>query len=170
MNNQVKIIEREEENTLQIYAEAAMMKMPVAIGNAYKKIMQNINEQKTEAAGAPFVRYLEINWDKVNTENKFAAFIKMFTRKWKMEIGFPVKNNIDGTGEIKKSTIPKGKYLKSLHRGPYQKVGYTYKRMTAFTKQNNLAIKNESIEIYLNDPRTTKKENLETIVLIPLEE
>lgn len=168
MNNQIEIIEREEEKTLQIYAEAAVMKIPVVTGNAYKKIMKLAEEQKIEVTGAPFVRYLEINWNEVNTENKFAAFIKMFTHKWKMEIGFPVKNKIAGSGEIKQSVITKGKYVKLIHHGPYQKVGGTYKQMLAWIKQNNLTVKNESIEFYLNDPHTTKKANLETIVLIPL--
>ena len=45
----------------------------------------------------------------------------------------------------------------------------TYKKMIKWVDENDLKVKNESIEIYLNDPGDTKKEDLETEVLIPLQ-
>ena len=56
-----------------------------------------------------------------------------------------------------------------MHIGPYQKVGETYKKMVKFAKENNLALENESIEYYLNDPSTVTKDKLETEVLIPID-
>jgi len=94
----------------------------------------------------------------------------MFTKKWNMLIGFPVKEKTEGEGNIKSGSIEKGRFVKAIHRGPYQKVGETYKLMTDYIKKENFKIKNESIEYYLNDPKTTKKEDLETIVLIPIAE
>ena len=41
--------------------------------------------------------------------------------------------------------------------------------MIEYSNENNLKVKNESIEFYLNDPKTTQNSNLETELLIPLE-
>ena len=94
----------------------------------------------------------------------------MFTRKWKLQIGFPLYNKAEGRGNIKAGFLPGGRFVKTEHRGPYHKVGKTYKKMLAWIRENNLKIKGESIEIYNNDPRITKKEKLETTILIPISE
>jgi len=60
-------------------------------------------------------------------------------------------------------------YLRAIHIGPYQKIGDTYRKMIEYSNENNLKVKNESIEFYLNDPKTTQNSNLETELLIPLE-
>jgi effector-binding domain-containing protein len=44
----------------------------------------------------------------------------------------------------------------------------TYRRMFAWIKQQGFNAGNESFEFYLNEPGKTKREDLETIVLIPL--
>ncbi len=170
MSNQIEVIEKETEHTLEINANVPMMKMPVVIGSSYKAIAEYLGKKGLECSGVPYVRYVDLNWSELNNENKFLLFIKMFTKKWNMLIGFPLKEKTEGEGNIKSGTIEKGKFVKMLHRGPYQKVGSTYKAMGEFIKKENFKIKNESIEYYLNDPKTTKKEDLETIVMIPLAE
>ena len=64
--------------------------------------------------------------------------------------------------------LASGKYVKSLHIGPYRKVGDTYKRMMTWIAEKNIIPAPECIEIYLNDPRETKKEDLMTEVFIPI--
>ncbi|MGD8780636.1 MAG: GyrI-like domain-containing protein [Ignavibacteria bacterium] len=155
MGKEIEIIEKEFQNTLEINIEVPMWKMPSVIGNSYKTIVNYLKSKNLEPSEAPYVRYLNIDWDILYKESKLTGFFKMFTRKWSMLIGFPVKEKLEG-----------GKYVKAMHKGPYQKCGETYKKMISFMKQENLQFKNESIEYYLNDPKTVKKEDLETLVLI----
>lgn len=168
MSFQIEVIEKETEYTLEINEIVPMWKMPMIIGSSYKAIAEYLGKKGLECIAAPYVRYIDLNWNELNNENKFFSFIKMVTKKWNMLIGFPVKEKTEGEGNIKAGIIEKGKFVKAVHRGPYQKVGDTYKLMTAYIKKENLKIKNESIEYYLNDPKTTKKEDLETTVLIPI--
>jgi len=170
MKNEIQIVEQDLKNTLEIKANIPMWKMPVMISKAYKKIVEHLEKSNIEPSDPPYIHYLNINWDEVKEEGRFLSFIKMFNRKWEMLIGFPVKENREGSGEISAGILPKGKYVQSMHYGPYQKVGETYKEMISWIKQNNLDIMNESVEIYLNDPRNTKKKDLQTIVLIPIAE
>jgi effector-binding domain-containing protein len=170
MPEQIEVIERHADGTLEIRATAAVFKMPMVIGSSLKKIVSLINEHSTIPSGAPFVRYVNFSWDKLNNEGKFMSFIRMFTRKWEMHIGFPIVLDITPTGEIQKGLIPKGKYVKSIHRGPYKKIGVTYKSMNEWIKKEGLSVKNEAIEFYLNDPRIVKKEDLVTEILIPLKD
>lgn len=165
--SKVDVIEREMEYTLEIKAEAATFKIPMVIGKCYKSIMEYMEKKKVECSSAPYVRYIDVDWDAVNKTNKFMLFLKMITYKWNMVIGFPVKEKVDGEGEIISGVLAKGKYLKAIHKGHYQKLVDTYTIMLAYIKENDIKIKNESMEIYTNDPRTTKKEDLETIVFIP---
>lgn len=168
MSNKIEIVEREEVPVLEIKAEAAIWKMPSVIGSCYKSIMDLLKSKQSDAAKEAYVHYLDINWDELNNENKIKMFFKMFAYKWNMKIGFTLREKVEGEKSISADVLKKGKYVKTLHKGPYQKVSDTYKEMLAFLKERNLNYKNESIEFYLNDPRTVKKEDLETIVLIPL--
>jgi effector-binding domain-containing protein len=170
MSKNVEVIEREMEYTLEIKAEAAMWKMPMLIGKSYKSIAEYMAKKNVECSSAPFVRYMNVNWEEVNKMSKFMMFLNMFTYKWNMLIGFPVKEKVNGEGIITAGILQKGKYIKAIHKGAYQKVGDTYAVMTDYINANNIKIRNESIELYTNDPQTTKKEDLETVVLIPFTE
>ncbi|MFH0736843.1 MAG: GyrI-like domain-containing protein [bacterium] len=170
MKDDVEIIEKEKEFTLEIAAKTTMPKLPGTIKNSYIKItdyMPKVNVKPTEP---PFVRYTNLNWEELNKQNKFIGFLKIFTQKWDMLVGFPVKNNLPGEGEIVAGYIPAGRYVKAFHKGPYHKVGDTYKKMIAFIEKENLKYGDECIEYYLNDPKSTKKEDLETIVMIPIKD
>lgn len=169
MENQIEIIDKEQEFTIEKRVDATMLKMPVIIKNTYLEILDFLKNKNSEPSQAPFVRYLNVNWKEAMEESKLKAFIKIFFRKWQMLIGFPVKEKIDGKGDLRSGFIQAGKYIKTIHKGPYQKVGSTYKRIVSYAGTKNLKLKNESIEIYTNDPRTTRKEDLETVVLVPVE-
>lgn len=168
MTDQIITIDKPLEYTLEINVKAPMWKMPMVVGGSYKTIMAYMECLGIESSGAPYVRYLNLNWDALSRENKFITIIKMFTRKWNMLVGFPVAEKVDGNEIIQSGVLPGGSYLKTMHIGPYQNVGKTYKKIMDKVNNDNITIKNESLEIYLNDPRTTNKEELQTAVLVPL--
>lgn len=80
----------------------------------------------------------------------------------------PTSTKIEGANNLANHKIQNKKYVKTIHYGPYQKVGVTYKNMYAWAKAQKLSFENEFIEFYLNDPKNTEKQSIETMVLIPI--
>lgn len=172
MDEDIKIIERAEIPTVEISARTTMLGMPFIIPKSYKAIMSYLDEVGIEAADAPdcpYVHYFEFSWDQLKNENKLVAFFKCFTRKWVMNIGIPVKQPVTGSDKIQAGTLPGGKFITTIHRGPYQQVGKTYKKIMAWIDKNDIAVIDEAIEIYTNDPRGTPSKDLETIILVPVQ-
>ena len=87
----IEIIEREEVYTLQIAKELTMIQLPSAIGKSYCKIMEYMKSIDVECPDAPFVRYVNLDWDSLNKQNPLKMFFQVFTKKWDTRIGFPVK-------------------------------------------------------------------------------
>ncbi|HNW94520.1 MAG TPA: GyrI-like domain-containing protein [bacterium] len=168
MRDAIVVVVRAAVPTLEISAQAPLWLMPMVIGKSYRAIIARLNALGEAAAGAPYIRYGGINWQDLERESKLAALLSMVTRRWDMRIGFPVSKPLAGGGPIAAGTIPAGTYVETMHRGPYRQMGATYRTMTAWCRENGIAIAGESYEIYLNDPRATPQTQLETTVLIPV--
>lgn len=69
----------------------------------------------------------------------------------------PISVKVNNENELVVKRLPKQFYVKTIHQGPYQKVGATYKKMYFGAMSKNIDLLDESIEIYLNDPKETKK-------------
>jgi effector-binding domain-containing protein len=102
------------------------------------------------------------------TKGAIANSIGAFTKKWHFQAGIPTGIQLETSGLMNCRKIGKKSYIKTVHHGPYHKVGQTYKKMYAWAKERDEVLGDESIECYLNDPRETKKSMLETMVLIPV--
>ena len=92
-----------------------------------------------------------------------------FFKRWKIEIGYPVAKAATGEGEVVAGQLPAGKYLEVLHKGPYEKIGETYKAIYEFAKEKNIVLKDFCIESYLNCPKTVKPEELQTRIAVAAE-
>lgn len=164
----IKVVEREEVRTLEMQAQCNMFAMPKTFCRIYTTIADYMEKSGLECVDAPYANYLEVNWEAFDKNHPIVTFFKSLFRKWKFVAGFPIAGEAKAQDDIAVGILPKAKYVETLHKGPYQQVGKTYKDMYEYIKENNLKIKNESLEIYKNDPKTTKPADLETIVLIPL--
>ena len=164
----IEVIQRTSQPALAIKAEAPSFKLPMIMGKSYGRIMAYMQAKGIEMNGAPYTLYQGIDWQQAGQASGLKAFIAMFTQKWKMEIGVPVATDTAGEGEVLVTTIPAGRYLKTLHRGPYAKVGEAYNRLMAYASEQGLKLAPYSLEMYLNDPETVSKQALETEVLIAL--
>ena len=114
----------------------------------------------------PYARYINVNWEKQVNRSTIGNIIDIFTKKWHFFTGVPTVVKLEGKGRLTPSAIRKRKYIKTIHYGPYQKIGDTYKKMFIFSQENNLKLENESIEYYTNDPSKVEKANIQTEVLI----
>ena len=169
MNTDFEIIEKEIGNVIEIEENEATWKLPSIMKKDYKKIFEYLKSQNTECSDAPYAHYLDVDWDAQINKSTFSNFLDIFTKKWHFWAGVPTSLKLDGEENLKSREIGKRRYAKAIHLGPYQKVGKTYENMYKWIKEQGLTEKNESFEFYLNDPRNTKKELLETLVLIPIE-
>jgi len=84
-----------------------------------------------------------------------------------VEIGFPVAEALPGNDEVKASSIPAGKYVAAMHRGPYTEMEPTYKEMMEWMKNNQLEATGTAYEVYYNGPEFPPEEAL-TMVLMPV--
>lgn len=117
---------------------------------------------------------MEVVWDLDRKNKKF---------KWQMMIMQPeyvtqkhyekALEEIERKGKLipmksatKFSKFPRGRYVQKLHVGPYEKMNDTLKEMKDFAEERGYSTENDTHDIYLNDVRKTKKENLKTIMLV----
>lgn len=164
----IEVIKRDERNSLTIKTSVNTFQLGKVMGPVYLRIMDYMKKNGEEPQKAPYTKYEVDEWETTVNMKGLKAFIHLFTKKWNIEMGFEKSTPINGNGEIKTQIIPAGKYLKTLHTGPYQKVGITYKKLYAFAKDKHLNLGNASYEYYLNDPREVPKDKLETEILVPI--
>ena len=168
MPGDIEVVQRDGQPSLAIKVTAATFKLPMVMGKSYGKLMTYMQAKGIEMGGAPYTLYQDIDWAQAGQSKWLSAFIRMFTQKWKMEIGVPVAVETAGEGEVVSALIPAGRYLKTLHRGPYSKVSEAYDRLMAHARSNNIRLGPYCLELYLNDPQTVPKQQLETEVLVVL--
>ena len=166
----IEIVKRDAVHTLSLQAVCGTLSLPKVIGRSYKKIAEHMARRGIEMAGAPYVLYRGVDWEDLNTQGMLRMAVQLFTKKWNLEIGFPLPEAGEGNEGFREGEIPGGEYLQILHRGSYRRVGESYRLLWAYGLGENLSLRPESIEFYLNDPATTPKEELQTLILIPLRE
>lgn len=85
-----------------------------------------------------------------------------------VEIAIPVGKWFAPSGGISSSTLPGGKMARVIHRGPYQECLPTYERLFSWITGHGLEVTGPIREIYHNDPRDVKPEDILTEILAPV--
>jgi len=170
MSNDVTIIEKEARHALAISDIVGTMKLGKVMRPAYEEIMAAINEQGIDLApeDVPFTLYRNIDWDSFDKKGVLATIKVMFFHKWDIQMGIPCPESAKASGRIASLTLDAGKFIRTIHKGPYMKVGDAYNKIKAFAKQENLNLKDYSVEFYLNNPREVAETDIETEVLVPV--
>lgn len=151
-----------------VHAECKTLQMAKVIGPAFDRVMRHLQAKGVEPKQPPFVRYYGFTFDEMNSQGFLKAMLNMFTRVWKLEIGFPIEVPVDPTADLKFVEYPYTQAATCIHRGPYQKVGNSYKKLNQWLKANGHVPEDTSFEVYLNDPHSTAAKDLETVILMPL--
>ncbi len=86
----------------------------------------------------------------------------------KVEVVWPVAGKVSGSGDIRVYTLPGGKMVRTVHRGPYETCEPTYLALFAWIEKQRLQISGPIREIYPNDPREVKPEEILTEILVPV--
>lgn len=168
MDKEFSIIEKAIGPVIEIEERSSMWRMPATFGRDYHRIADYLHAQGAECVDMPYARYLDIDWEKELGKGKFAMLVGMLTKKWHYLAGMPTSKPLPGEGELQARVLETRRFARAVHRGPYQQSGKTYKALFDWLKAQGLEPENEAIECYVNDPREVSKEELETVLLIPV--
>jgi AraC family transcriptional regulator len=86
--------------------------------------------------------------------------------KW--EVGFPVVADAAIKEPLKKTDFEKTKAVVYLHIGPYEKLHESYNKIFKFVQDNGYEVAWPCYDKYLNNPQTTKPEELKTEIIVPV--
>lgn len=169
MNHEFEVIEKALGPVIEIEECVTMWRMPATFGRDYKRISEYLASQGAECTDMPYACYQNMNWELELNRGKLATFFSMLTKNWHFFVGMPTSKPLQGEGELKSRVLASRRYARAVHRGPYQQCGATYKALYDWVKSQGLALKNEAIECYVNDPNEVDKADLETVILIPIQ-
>lgn len=164
----IKVVEVEIGDVVEIEENIQMWKMPSVMGKDYEGLYSYLKSVDCECDEAPYARYVGVDIATESCQGFFKMLIDLIFKKWHFFAGVPVSTKLEGKERIKPAIIEKRKYIQAMHIGPYHKVGDTYKAIYKWSQEQQLELGDQSIEFYLNDPRETDKKDLETKVLVQL--
>lgn len=170
MSSEITIKEIPPSPALSIKAEVGTFKMAKIMGPAYEKIMAHYqaNNIETTENDIPYCIYHDVDWGAMKQKGLLPMIKLMFFHTWKLEMGIPAKGACSPAENMVSAVFPSGKFLSTIHKGPYMKVSETYNKLIAYAEQNGLSFNSYSVERYLNDPREVKSSEIQTEVLVPL--
>lgn len=105
------------------------------MGQLYGELHTFMSESGIEAACSPLAVYY--SYDDKETE---------------FEVGIPVEEVPELTGNIKKREIPAGKYLATVHYGPYEELVKAYEAIQKYMEENEKVMAGNPWEKYVTDP------------------
>lgn len=85
-----------------------------------------------------------------------------------IEVAWPVAGTVTGSGDIRVFTLPGGKMVRTVHKGPYETCEPTYLALFSWIEKQHLQIRGPIREIYPNDPREVRPEEILTEILVPV--
>ena len=85
-----------------------------------------------------------------------------------VEVAFPVEEKVEETDEIKVYELEGGKMAKIVHKGAYETSESTYNKLFKWLKDNSQEVIGPMREVYPNDPREVKPEEILTEIYIPI--
>jgi effector-binding domain-containing protein len=131
------------------------------IAELLPKIYEYAASKGAKFAGPPVFVCHEISAEKAMEADKNGTA--------NVEVAAPIADKIPETDEITCYTLPGGRMVKTMHKGPYAECGPTYERLYAWLKEKSMKINGPTREMYLNDPREVGEEEALTEIYVPIE-
>ncbi|NMB78228.1 MAG: transcriptional regulator [Methanomicrobiales archaeon] len=86
----------------------------------------------------------------------------------RVEICWPVAGPATGSGDIRRYTLPGGRMVHTVHKGPYETCEPTYLAAFAWMQERGLSVTGPIREMYPNDPLEVPPEEIVTEIFIPV--
>lgn len=148
----IELTEQQEARpVLSIRTRTAVGNLPGVLGNAYRAIIEYLEEIGEKPSDVAFAAYYNMDMDDLD-----------------VEMGFPVSRQLSGKGEIKAGQIPAGKQVSCLYKGPYAKMEPTYEAMMQWIKENGYTPLGNCYEFYYNSPVDVPESDLLTKIVFPV--
>ncbi|MGI5822960.1 MAG: GyrI-like domain-containing protein [Dethiobacteria bacterium] len=145
-----EILQKAAQPALIIRTITRVEDLPALIGASYGKMSSYLKEKGEFLAYVPYVAYYNMDMQQLD-----------------VEIGFPVAHALEGRGDIQAGSIPAGKYVFCMFRGPYNEVEPVYNEMAAWIKDQGYTPSGTAYEYYYNGPGFPESEML-TMIAMPL--
>ena len=168
MTDGFEVIEKTLGPVIEIEERAKMWRMPATFARDYKRIADYLAAHGAECIDMPYARYEDMDWERELSRGKLATFFSLLTKRWHFFAGMPTSKSLPGEGGLKSRVLASQRYVRGVHKGPYQECGATYKALYDWAVSQGLSLDDEAIECYVNDPREVDKADLETVILIPI--
>lgn len=146
---EIELIQQEALPTLSVRKRTGVQDLPAVLGQTYGEIMTYAAEMGATVSGPAYVSYF--NMDMADLD---------------VEIGFVCEQTVLGNGTVTEGEIAAGRYVTSIHYGPYAGMEPLYNAMFTFIQENGLAPTGESIEFYYNSPAEVPESELKTKILM----
>ena len=169
MANDFEIIVQNLGYAIEIEVTASAWRMPAIFSRDYQRIAEYLHSQGAEILDFPYARYQDMDWETELNRGKLATLLSMFTKKWHFYVGMTASTALPGKDNLSPIAHGSKRYARGVHRGPYKDCTETYRTLFNWAQEKGLALHNEAIECYVNDPREVDEADIETIILIPLE-
>jgi effector-binding domain-containing protein len=98
-----RVDERREQPYLAVRSQVPMDQLPTAIPQGIVEVHRFLEEHGIRPAGAPFVRYHQIDMPGLVD----------------ISVGWPFAGVIEGNGRVTASSLPTGRYLSAVYTGNY---------------------------------------------------
>ncbi|MFS0781962.1 GyrI-like domain-containing protein [Bacillus sp. 1P06AnD] len=144
----IELLHQNEQNVLCIRTITSVEELPKLIGESYGKLAAYLKELNEVLAEVPYVCYHNMDMGALD-----------------IEIGFPVTGVLPGKEDIQTGTIPAGKRIFCMYRGPYQLLEPVYQEMDEYLKKHSYEPVGTAYEFYYNDMSFPEEELLTKIVM-----
>lgn len=168
MSEQFTVIEKAIGPVIEIEENVPVWKMPATFGRDFKKIANYIVSNNAEVVDMPYGYYKDMDWEREINRSKLSMLFSMFTKKWHLIVGMVSSKELPGSGELKSQIKATKKFVRAVHLGPYQESAKTYKALMEWANSQGISVKNEVYEFYANDPAKVPKDQIKTVIYIPI--
>lgn len=146
-----EVKEQAAQPALAIRTRSAVEHLPEVLGQAYGRIFTYLGELGEGPAGAPYMGYYNMDMQDLD-----------------LEIGVPVMRVLPGKDPVQPAQLPGGRVATCLYTGPYNKMGSAYDALNQYIHEQGLLPTGVVYEIYISDPSQTPPQELQTLILFPL--
>jgi AraC family transcriptional regulator len=131
----VEVREQPARATAVIRTRTPLAEIGAAVREGLGRSYEALARAGAQAAGPPFVRYLE-----------------MTPEATEAEIGWPVDRPFKGEGDVVASTLPSGPAAVVTYFGPYEGIGEAYETLQAWCARAGRERAGAPWECYFTDP------------------
>lgn len=152
MDYVIEMVETQEQPTLALKAVTPVSELPKILGKAFMDIVTHIMELGEQPVGPAFVGYFNMDMERLE-----------------LEIGFPVSKALPGQGDILAGSIPAGKQVTCMYKGPYMEMPPAYEEIQKWIEDNGYKPLGPVYEHYYNSPEEVPESELLTKIVFLVE-